>query len=399
MIACSFYPGRALPGNVEEPLSQEGNFPMKILFASHSSGLAGAEQSLVHLLREASRRGHTGTIVLPDHGPLEGQIKELQSTFRVVIIRNRLWMGRRFSHGVGTVRALQAMRDIPGYVAHIRAGKYDAVVVNSSVSPVPLIAARIVGVPVLLIVRESLISNPMLRSALPKNIIRRLIFSLSSSVVCISNYVAAQYGFPSQVIYPQVGDRFLEIRRHQTRASTTVWRAIICGTISPEKGQLDAIRAIKVARDRGAKVSLDIYGHGEAADIQKLESLIQKLDLGDWVRFRGAELDMLSVYQSADLALVCSRNEGFGKVTAEAILLGRPVVGYGLGGTAEILEYGGGICTSPSPRELGLALYDVITQPELYDKLCKEARHSKVRGKLNSSSQRAIDCVQAIAAR
>ncbi|MDQ0731124.1 glycosyltransferase family 4 protein [Arthrobacter sp. B1I2] len=370
---------------------------MKILFASHSSGLAGAEQSLLHLVQEAARRGHTGVVVLPERGPLRGQVEELPGSFEVVILRNRLWMGRRFSRLVGTVRALQATLDIPGYVAHIRAGNYDAVVVNSSVSPVPLVAARIAGIPALQMVRESLISNPMLRSALPKALIKRLIFSWSSFVICISKYVAAQYDYPSRVIYPQVSERFLDF---QSPASTTPimpQRAVICGTISPEKGQLDAIRAIKVARDQGAEISLDIYGQGKAADIYEVELLIRELQLSNWIKFKGPASDMISVYLSADLALVCSRNEGFGKTTAEAILLSRPVIAYGLGGTLEILEYGGGISTSSSPEEMGLALYEVATQPQLFEKLRKEARDSKLRFKLLSSARLVIDCVEDMA--
>ncbi|WP_350223881.1 glycosyltransferase [Pseudarthrobacter sp. efr-133-R2A-89] len=370
---------------------------MKILFASHSSGLAGAEQSLLHLVREAASRGHTGVVVLPDHGPLVTEIQNVPGSFEVLIRRNRLWMGRRYSPVVGTVRTLQAALDVPGYVTLIRSGGYDVVVVNSSVSPVPLMAARILGIPVLQLIRESLISNPMIKSALPKSLIRRLIASWASRVICISDFVACQYGYPNRVIYPQVSKRFLDFSDNSMTFGRKPHRAVMCGTVSPEKGQLDAIRAIKVAKDLGTDISLEIFGHGKPQDVDDVKSLIRELQLSDCVKYRGPVSDMISVYTGADFALVCSRNEGFGKVTAEAILVGRPVIAYGVGGTVEILEYGGGISTAVSAEDMGAALHRISTEPLLFEALCREARRSEIRTKLNATAQDVIRCVEDLA--
>jgi glycosyltransferase involved in cell wall biosynthesis len=42
----------------------------------------------------------------------------------------------------------------------------------------------------------------------------------------------------------------------------------------------------------------------------------------------------------ADLALMCSRGEGFGRVTVEAMKLGKPVIGARSGGTVELIRDG-----------------------------------------------------------
>jgi len=368
---------------------------VKILFASHSAALAGAEQSLLHLVREATERGHTGTVVLPEPGPLADRLREVSESFNVLILPNRLWIGRRFNVVVGAVRLMQAISDVPRYLAHLRSGNYAAVVVNSSVSPVPLIAARLAKVPVLQIVRESLLTNPMLKSALPKSIVKRLIHTYSSSVICISQYVAAQYSYPCQIVYPQVDRRFFGTNsKRPPIQDLPPFRAVICGTLSPEKGQADAVRAISIARSLGTDVELDIYGDGRAQDIHQLESLIDHLKVRDFVKLRGSTSDMLSVYQGADVAVVCSRNEGFGKVTAEAVLTGRPVIAYGLGGTSEILEYGGGILTAPSPNDMGAALHRVFAQPGLLARLQDEAHASPIRTRLSRSAQLVIDSVE-----
>lgn len=371
---------------------------MKILFASHSSALAGAEQSLLHLVSAAAERGHTGTVALPEFGPLAARLETFSDSFEIVIMPSRLWMGRRYSFFVGLVRLVQAASDIPRFASHVRSSRYDVAVVNSSVSPVPLVAARIAKVPVLQVVRESLVSNPMLKSALPKSIIRRLLSKWSTSVICISQYVAAQFSYPNRIIYPQVGREFLATPALQDRPRQVKPRAIICGTISPEKGQIDAVRAIHVARSLGTELRLDIYGQGKPGDVEELKRIVDELDLNDIVAIKGTTSEIKSAYESADIAIVCSRNEGFGKVTAEAILMGRPVVAYGLGGTAEILAYGGGLTTAASPNDLGAALHRVFTEASLLQKLGAEARESVIRNELAESAQRVLECVEELKA-
>ncbi|GAA1789460.1 hypothetical protein GCM10009712_41050 [Pseudarthrobacter sulfonivorans] len=168
----------------------------------------------------------------------------------------------------------------------------------------------------------------------------------------------------------------------------------MCGTISPEKGQIDAVRAINFARSLGTRIRLDVYGDGNPKDVRDLESVIQELGLTDLIKLKGSTADMRAAYDSTDVAVVCSRNEGFGKVTAEAILTGRPVVAYGAGGTSEILEYGGGLSTPSSPNDLGAALHAVFTQPSLLERLRNEAHGSSLRGMLASSAQRVITCAE-----
>lgn len=369
---------------------------MKIFFASHSSGLAGAEQSLLHLVGEAERRGHRGKIAIPTSGPLEDRLWDTSKSFDVLVLPSRLWMGRRFSRLVGGIRLLQSLADVPGYLRHLHPEKYDVVVVNSSVSPVPLVSAFLSRLPVLLIVRESLTSNPMLRSALPKRLIKWLLSKWSTEVICISDYVAGQYSYPSRVVYPQVAEEFFGKVRQDAEIGSHPPQAIMCGTISPEKGQLDAVKAIRHARNLGTDVHLDIYGHGRQRDVTELQSAIDKLSLGDLVRVMGPTSTVMEAYMRADVALVCSRNEGFGKVTAEAILLGRPVVAYDLGGTSEILAHGGGVAIEPSPDAMGTALHQIFSEPQMLARLEAEASASSIRGKLASSARQVVDRVEAL---
>ena len=50
--------------------------------------------------------------------------------------------------------------------------------------------------------------------------------------------------------------------------------------------------------------------------------------------------DPLPYFGEAHVALMCSRQEAFGRVTVEAMKMGRPVIGVNSGGTPELVRDG-----------------------------------------------------------
>jgi len=55
------------------------------------------------------------------------------------------------------------------------------------------------------------------------------------------------------------------------------------------------------------------------------------------VRFVGFKKEVAEEYHRADAVLMCSRDEGMGRVTVEAMSYGKPVLGYRGGATPELL--------------------------------------------------------------
>jgi glycosyltransferase involved in cell wall biosynthesis len=307
-----------------------------------------------------------------------------------------MWMGRRFSVAIGAVRLAQAMIDVPNFVRLLKSETYDVVLVNSSVIPAPLLAAKLTGTPALLLVRESLMTNPMLRSAIPKRLIRNLLARWSSGVVCISKYVANQFGYGSHIIYPQVDPHILNAKGEPPEHNNLL-SAVMLGSVSPEKGQLDAVKAVKLVRNAGIPIHLHIYGHGRPEDMAALRSTIEELKIAEFVTISDPVPNPLDVYLRADLSIVCSKNEAFGKVTAESVLVGRPVVGYDCGGTSEILAAGGGILVSPSPEALSRGIQNLYNTKGLLARLHAEATRSDVRSELEGTATRVVRYAEQVA--
>ncbi|WP_298461442.1 glycosyltransferase [uncultured Cellulomonas sp.] len=379
-----------------------------VLFASHSAELAGAERSLLALVDEAAARGHAVTVWVPADGPLTVALRSRPGRpVDVRVVANHWWMSRRGGGLVGAVRLAQVACDAAAVWWRLRSARPDVVVVNSAVAPAAMYAAAWRGIPVVTVVRESVRSNPTLRSLLPKDVLVGQIARRSSLVVAVSAYVASQLGTPSVVIHPPVSPPVSPPAPPAVKPTAPVGtsahrsggpqpgalRAVIAGTLGGDKGQSDAVAAVAACRDRDVPVTLDVFGAGTARELAVLRAQIADLGVERLVTVHGAVPDMPSRWSGYDVSLVTARNEAFGRVTAESLVAGTPVVGYACGGTVEILRPGGGVLVEPAPGRLADALCALAADPDRLPALRAQAR---ARGEQLSGARSARDLVDRI---
>jgi len=118
------------------------------------------------------------------------------------------------------------------------------------------------------------------------------------------------------------------------------FRMILVGAKQPSKGQQDAVAAVGHLVSDGLDVRLDLVGGGNRLYEESLKALAQSHGVQANVRFISFSNDPYSLVAASDVALMCSRAEAFGRVTIEAMKLGKPVVGAAAGGTCELLRDG-----------------------------------------------------------
>lgn len=106
------------------------------------------------------------------------------------------------------------------------------------------------------------------------------------------------------------------------------------------KRQEDAIRAIAALSHMGVRAELDIVGDGSPQYQQYLQAIVTENKLEQYVRFIGYVENAFPLMQNADVVLVCSRCEAFGRVTVEGMRAGKPVIGTRSGGTQELIDNG-----------------------------------------------------------
>jgi hypothetical protein len=118
-------------------------------------------------------------------------------------------------------------------------------------------------------------------------------------------------------------------------------RCILLGKILQGKGQEDAIRAVLHLRQTKIPIELLLVGGTlDRSYHKRITDLIEHHNLSDRVRILGHTDNPVPMMNSADLVLVCSRREAFGRVTVEGMKLGKPVIATRSGGTTEIIDDG-----------------------------------------------------------
>jgi glycosyltransferase involved in cell wall biosynthesis len=115
------------------------------------------------------------------------------------------------------------------------------------------------------------------------------------------------------------------------------------GRITPNKGYEDILDA--TARLQSDFPTLQLWLGGSAAESeqwyeQMLRERVASLGLTETVRFCGWQERGEEFLSAIDVFVVPSRRETFGLTTVEAMACRRPVVGFDIGGTAEIVADG-----------------------------------------------------------
>ena len=137
------------------------------------------------------------------------------------------------------------------------------------------------------------------------------------------------------------------------------FRLVMMGSLCETKGQHQIIRAIALLpeeyRDR---VHLDLVGDGARSYTWILKHMVKSLHLEKNVKFLGYQRNFYSELVKYDCGVMCSKCEGFGRVTVEYMMAGLPVLASDTGANPELVE-----------NEKNGLLYHYPNVEELKDKL------------------------------
>lgn len=142
-------------------------------------------------------------------------------------------------------------------------------------------------------------------------------------------------------------------------------RLVCVGRLSPEKGQLLLVEAVRRLVRRGEPLQLTLAGDGELRP--SLENLITRCGLASHVRITGwiSSSQVREEMLAARGLVLPSFSEGLPVVVMEAMALGRPVLCTGVGGIPELVRDGehGWLFPAGSVDALAGALEDFLATP------------------------------------
>jgi glycosyltransferase involved in cell wall biosynthesis len=351
---------------------------IKVGFVSHTAGRYGAELVLLDLIDGLLKKGAACTVLLPEKGPLVEDLEHRKVPYAILPYR---WWGNRWGPASSvekrTLRCLFNLSMALPVAFWLSRWKVEVIVTNTVAIPVGALAASLLRKPHIWLAHEFVGMASGLSLDLRVSWALRIISTLSDVVVVNSRAVCTEYARyirreRLRVIYPScngwngtkdVGpadDPSLFQPGHPLKL-------VIVGGVSERKGQLDALQALQELTRKRIDASLTIIGDVDPPYFRQLEHFIAQYRLGQRIQFTGYLKDPRPAMNAADLVLLCSPCEPFGRVTIEAMRLGKPVIATRSGGTLELIQerFNGLLYTPGDFRELAEKITCFASSPQL----------------------------------
>jgi glycosyltransferase involved in cell wall biosynthesis len=152
---------------------------------------------------------------------------------------------------------------------------------------------------------------------------------------------------------------------------------ILCpGRISPEKGQLYLVDALKIVREK-VPAHVIFMGSEHADMLHALKNRIRQLHLDEFIHFLPAQPyeSIPGFYKAADLIVIPSLSESFGLAILENMALGNVVVASNVGGIPDLIkDKKTGVLVPPAnPQLLAEAIILALTDAHLRENIKKNA--------------------------
>jgi len=134
--------------------------------------------------------------------------------------------------------------------------------------------------------------------------------------------------------------------------------------ISPEKGIDEVLRSFAEFCKINGDYKLLIAGFCQDNNYMiELQELVNKLGVSDKIDFLGYldNSEIVNLMSKASALIVASKNEAFGRMTAETLFKGCLVIGRNTGGTKEILEHTNGGWLYDNQDELTKYMFEAVS--------------------------------------
>ena len=341
--------------------------PTTLCYLSHTASLAGGgEHSLLELMAFVREHASVRVVLICPEGPLAEKarsmpgVKHERLEFVTLYRTARPWKLMHFAAGYlrSTLRLRQTLRRLAPTLLHANSAPSAMYAVGASVAT---------GIPVVWHMRDIQPRSASFRTLLP------LIGRRATRVIAISNAVRdnlASFGIDTAkitVVHNRVRRPFLhggDTLRADLNIPSDVPVLATIGELLDRKGQLTAVRALAAVRERRPDAVMILCGgvNERTGYEARLRAEVAAFGLADAVHFLGARDDVGPVFDAADVVVVASNEEPFGRVVVEGMFARRPLVATRVGGIPELVRDGAEALLVPpgDPRSMADAIERIL---------------------------------------
>jgi len=362
-----------------------------VAYFSHMSSMSGAELSMFNQIDDLRYTGVLSHVVTPQRGLLTEKLRRRGIPYDVVSYH---WWGN-----TSKPTALQmslSLKEVSAYREELVKINPHVIYTNTLCIPWGAYSALLLHKPHVWHIKEFGIKDHGFQFIFDVSEIKKIIGQTSNLILFNSHAVEKEflYGTPNSVLTKTL---YYNVRIDKKRRKETIpdifkipnsFRLILVGNVYPAKGQMEALKAVAELNKRSISVELAVVGqlNTDSAFYKELVAYKKQNDLTN-VYFYGYTPHPHAYMRQADAVLVCSQYEAFGKVTVEAMLLGKCVIGANTGGTKEIIQEGknGFLYKQGSPLDLAQKILRIVKDRDLHRKVGTSASAYALKHFTNNS--------------
>lgn len=299
---------------------------MRVVSVSHHADfIGGGELSLLQFLQSLHRKGEDVSLIVPAAGECQQQA-QAEGIPTACLPMPALT-------GPGSIAALGS------WLKHFRRHRCDVLHANTSRAAFYAgMVGRRLGIPVVFHCRVAERD-------------RRLdwLIARMATVIVANSHASARRFLPRfsskvEVIYNGVDMPERSTSSHHIDAAIGEGPLLLCvARLSRWKRHDLVLEAFALLAEKMPELQLAMLGGSDPHDPEWSEILQQRsasLSCADRIHWLGQRKDIAAWYGAADVLILASREEPFGRVVVEAMAAGVPVVAANAGGPAEIIEQG-----------------------------------------------------------
>lgn len=346
-----------------------------LFFASDNNSSSGAFLCMLDINIELKKKGISSAVILPEYGNGEEILIEKQIDY--VYIPSSHW-AKLIGKELPTEEQIDkenflSIKEIENFIVQHQV----KIVHNNTIyTYVGAVAALNKNIPYVWHIRENIIDQGFTFINSQKSI---QLINQAKKIIAVSKFITSCYqGLnPLMLSVCYDGVNINEYYKKKSLFSKKKLVIIQVGVIAPIKNQEELIKAAYIIKNKKINFLIQFIGSGEKTYIEYLHKLIKLYQLEHEIIFCGRLDNVNPFYQNADIAVICSKSESFGRITIEAQLSGCLVIGSNTGATPELIK----------DKETGF-LYKYGNSEDLAEKIIYVAENSKISQDIALNGQR-----------
>ena len=318
---------------------------MKILIAATSSEAdSGASKCLIEVSKELLKRKYEIVVSLPRSGILEDTLKRNDIPYIILHEYHSWYTGPQFKNNKFIFKSFLNKLSILKNIRYIKKNNIDIVHVNALTAYTVGRAGELCHIPVVWHMREFMnedLGIQFYNKRYSVNVINH-----ASVGIAISNSIRDKWSkiFTLPIITVNDGVPIENFYFNRSKDYTSdIKYILIYGRIVPQKGQDFFFRAIKYYIDHYNNKYIRCLWAGfieNKSYYDSIQKYINDNNMSLICKYLGNIDDVKKILSNVDIVCVCSKQEGFGRVTIESQLAGAIVLGTNSGATSEIIQNG-----------------------------------------------------------